>query len=39
MTHDEQNAFIEAYVNNVGAVSAEQVEDFVRRYEAGEEIP
>ena len=39
MTHDEQNAFIEAYVNNVGDVSAERVEDFVRRYKAGEDIP
>jgi hypothetical protein len=38
MTHDEQNAFIEAYVNNVGNVSADRVEAFLRSYEAGKNI-
>lgn len=38
MTNEEQKAFVDAYSNNVASLSNDLVEDFVRRYESGEDI-
>lgn len=38
MTNEEQQAFIEAYGNNVADASEAQVTDFVRRYALGEDL-
>lgn len=39
MDSQEQSAFVDAYMGNVGDVPREYVTDFVRRYEGGEEVP
>jgi hypothetical protein len=38
MTNEEREAFLDAYENNVGHLPRNLVEDFVTRYEAGEDI-
>ena len=38
MNKIEQQAFVEAYSENVGSLPADQVADFVARYHAGENI-
>jgi hypothetical protein len=38
MKTDEQNAFVNAYGQNVAMVADADVADFVRRYAAGEDI-
>jgi hypothetical protein len=38
MTNEEIKAFVNAYSNNVASLSDDLVEDFVRRYETGEDI-
>jgi hypothetical protein len=38
MTKIEQQAFVVAYSDNVGHLPADQVADFVARYNAGENI-
>lgn len=38
MKPNEQAAFVNAYEDNVGDVSRDEVADFVARYEAGEDI-
>ena len=39
MTYEEQDAFVEAYSDNVGDVHPTKVADFVERYTRGESIP
>jgi hypothetical protein len=38
MNQEEREAFLDAYENNVGHLPRNLVEDFVTRYEAGEDI-
>jgi len=38
MTPKEQAAFVKAFSKNVATCSAEEVADFVARYEAGEDM-
>ena len=38
MTNEEREAFLDAYENNVAHLPRNLVEDFVTRYEAGEDI-
>jgi hypothetical protein len=38
MNDTQQKAFVEAYLNHVGHLPENIVTDFVKRYEAGEDI-
>jgi len=38
MNQEEREAFLDAYENNVGHLPRNLVEDFVTRYDAGEDI-
>jgi hypothetical protein len=38
MTLEEQKAFVVAYSRNVASVPTDRVAEFIRRYEAGEDI-